>query len=302
MGLLTVPVLETLPIKDENFRPKSLFRPLYERVAKALMEEALLPALGSRFIRGCDAIIGRGEDIRNLLSSDQLRALSRDVLGEDDVQNLEWLSELITQERTPELRHYLMNELHIKEVTPEIFARRVTDSFFSEQSDKWLAQLYRFFLRQEALWRKATYGLPDGSIRHKKFVRLDNGRQVGPFSEDGTVAVYLAHQGARQLPTIKPEFVRDPEVAEFFARLGVQEPDLVAEVLEHVLPLYEPDEIDVSEEDYREPHQPGRQGTSSGFDRASPEAHYQFERNVTSFLGETSPQMRKLESCPRSCT
>ena len=252
MGRLTVPVLETLPIEDEDFPPNSLFRPLYERVAKALMEEALLPALGSRFIRGCDAIIGRGEDIRNLLSSDQLRALYRDVPGEDDVQTLEWLGELITQERTPKLRQYLMNELHIEEVTPETFARTVTDSFFSEQSDEWLAQLYRFLLRQEALWRKAAHRRTDGPIRHKKFVRLDDGRQASPFSKDGTVAVYLPHHGARQLPTIKPEFVRNLEVAEFFARLGVQEPDIIAEVLEHVLPLYEPDEIGVTEEDHRE--------------------------------------------------
>ena len=252
MGLLKVPVLEMLPIEDEDFPPESLFRPLYGRVAEALMEEALLPALGSRFIRGGDAIIGRGEDIRNLLSSDQLRALFGDVLGEDDVQNLEWLSELITQERTPGLRHYLMNELDIEEVTPETFARRVTDSFFAEQSDAWLMQLYRFLLRQEALWRKARYGRTDAPIRHKKFVRLDDGRQVAPFSEDGTVAVYLPHQGARQLPTIKPELVRDSEVAEFFARLGVQEPDIIAEVIEHVLPLYEPDEINISEEDHKE--------------------------------------------------
>ena len=250
MGLLTVPVLETLPIKYEDFPPNSLFRPVYERVAKALMEETLLPALGGRFIRGCDAIIGRGEDIRNLLSSYQLRALYKDVPGEDDVQNLEWLSELITQERTG-LRGYLMNKLHIEEVTPESFARRVTDSFFSEQSDEWFARLYRFLLRQEALWRKAARGRADGPIRHKNFVRLDDGRQASPFSEDGTVAVYLPHQGTQQLSTIKSELVRDSEVAEFFTRLGVQEPDIIAEVLEHVLPLYEPD-VYVSEEDHRE--------------------------------------------------
>ena len=252
MGLLTVPVLETLPIEDRQFAPKSLFRPLYERVAKALMEETLLPAVGSRFIRGFDAVIGRGEDIRNLLSSEQLRALYRDMLGENDVQKLEWLSELVTQERTPTLRHYLMNELHIEEVAPETFARRATDSFFSEQSDEWFVRLYKFLLRQEALWRGAAYRRADGPIRHKKFIRLDDGRQVGAFSEDGTVAVYLPHQGAGQLPTIKPELVGDAEVTEFFARLGVQEPDIVAEVLEHVLPLYAPDEVDVSEEDHTE--------------------------------------------------
>ena len=251
MGLLTVPVLETLPIKEEDFPPKSLFRPVYERVAKALQEEALLPALGSRFIRASDAIIGRGKDIRNLLSSDQLRALYKDVPGEDGVQNPEWLSELITQERTPDLRHYLMDKLCIEEFTPETFAIKATDSFFSEQSDEWLALLYRFLLRQEALWKKAAYPRSDGPIRHKKFIRLDDGKQVGPFSEDGTVAVYLPHQGARQLPTIKPELVRDSGAAEFLARLGVQEPDIIAWVRKRVLPLYEPDEMDVSAEDHK---------------------------------------------------
>ena len=247
MGLLSVPVIETLPIEEEKFPENSMFRPLYDRVAKALMEEALLPALGNGFTCGCDAAIGRGEDIRNLLSTDQLRSLHG-----DGVQNLVWLSDSITQERAPTLRHYLMNELDVEEITPESFAREVTTNFFLEQSDEWLVQLYIFLLRQEALWRKSIYRRPDGPIRHKEFIRLSDGQQVSAFSEDGMVAVYLPHQAGRQLPTIKPELVENREVAEFFARLGIQKPDIITEVLEHVLPLYEPDEVEISEEIHRE--------------------------------------------------
>lgn len=37
---------------------------------------------------------------------------------------------------------------------------------------------------------------------------------------------------------------------EFFVRLGVREPDVVSEVIEHVLPLYETDKIELTEEEH----------------------------------------------------
>ena len=256
MGLLSVPVLETMPIRKKYFEPGSVFRPLYDRVAQALMEEALLPTLEGGFVRGCDAIIGRGKEIRDLLSSEQLLVLFGDALKENgggEPHNLEWLSKRITDDRTKDLQQYLTTELDIEEVTPEKFAKRVDNYFFSEQADEWLVQLYKFLLRQEALWHEG------GPIRYKKFVRLDDGRQVRVFRDsffkDPLVTVYLPHQGARQLPkfpTVKPVLVEDKEAAEFFKKLGVSEPDVVAEVLKHVLPLYESDCVDVSDEDHHE--------------------------------------------------
>ena len=258
MGLLSVPVLETMPIRKKDSEPERVFRPLYDRVAQALMKETLIPALGGGFIRGCDAIIGRGKEIRDLLSSEQLLVLFGDALNENggaEPHNLEWLSGRITHDRTPDLRQYLMTELDIKEVTSEDFANRVDKCFFSEQADEWLVQLYKFLLRQEALWRTEKYR-PPPPIRYKEFVRLDDGRHVSAF-KNGLVAVYLPHQGARQLPkfpTVKPALVEEKEAAEFFKKLGVREPDVVAQVLEHVLPLYEPDpdKVEVSDEDHHE--------------------------------------------------
>ncbi len=256
MGLLSVPVLETMPIRKKYFEPGSVFRPLYDRVAQALMEEALLPTLEGGFVRGCDAIIGRGKEIRDLLSSEQLLVLFGDALKENgggEPHNLEWLSKRITDDRTEDLQRYLTTELDIEEVTPEKFAKRVDNYFFSEQADEWLVQLYKFLLRQEALWHEG------GPIRYKKFVRLDDGRQVRVFRDsffkDPLVTVYLPHQGARQLPkfpTVKPVLVEDKKAAKFFENLGVKKPGVVAKVWEHVLPLYESDCVDVSDEDHYE--------------------------------------------------
>ena len=265
MGLLTVSVLETLPIRERYFPPESMFRPLYDRVLRALKDESLLPALGGGFIRGRDAILGRGDDVRTLLDSEQLLALFGDDIDEyggERNKSLKWLSEKITQERTSDLRRYLISWLDIEEVTPESFARRVGSRFLSEQSDSWLIKLYKFMGRQPALWKRAAYkssrfrfNREDGPIRHKEFVRLEDGRQVKAFSEDETVAVYLphAHGEAQQLPlpTIKSELVRDSEAQKFFRTLGVQEPDITAVVLELVLPRYDSDKVEVSEQNHR---------------------------------------------------
>ena len=256
MGLLSVPVLETMPIRKKDSEPGSVFRPLYDRVAQALMEEALLPTLEGGFVRGCDAIIGSGKEIRDLLSSEQLLVLFGDELKENgggEPHNLEWLSERITGD----LQKNLTTELDIEEVTPEKFAKRVDKYFFSEQADEWLVQLYKFLRLRKALWKQGFFDgfnkwHASGPIRNKEFVRLDDGRHVSAFTD---VTVFLPHQGARQLPklpTVKPVLVEDKEAAEFFKELGVHEPDVVDVLEHHVLPLYEPDCVDVSDEDHRE--------------------------------------------------
>ena len=257
MGLLDVSVLETMPIRETYFPSESMFRPIYDRVAQALKEEELIPALDSGFVCGYKAIIGRGEGIRNLLSSHQLSTLFGDKSDEDDsgeTYKLQWLHERITEGRSSDLRTYLMKALVIQEVDPEKFAQQVDYDFLSQQSDQWLIELYKFLGLQEALWRKSkNRWYPNGSIRHKEIIRLDDNKQVSAFAKDGTVVVYLPHQGTKQLlslPTIKSDLIKDPETIEFFKKLGLYEPDIAIEVLEHVLPLYKPETVDIFDMDH----------------------------------------------------
>ena len=260
MKLLSVSVLEAMPIQDEGFPPKSMFRGIYDAVAEALTDEEFLPAEAGGFSSARRAKIGRGAEIRGLLSSAQLAELSERPESADAsaITEAQWLSGAITKEQTPALRRYLTQQLGIEEVTPESFARHVTDGFFQKQSDEWFVELYKFLLKHEALWRASrSQWVSDGQMRHKPFVRLEDGSQVSAFEDDGSVAVFLPHQGARQLPkfpTVKPVLVEDKEAAEFFKKLDVNEPNVVAVVLLHVLPLYESDCVDVSDEDNHDEH------------------------------------------------
>ena len=249
MNYLDASLLETMPIRETDFPQGGMLRAIYDAVVKVLTNEELLPVENGGFISARMAKIGRGADTRKLLSSAQLADLFSDtsLSSYSGLKNVSWLSGAITPDRTPALRSYLMEVLKIEEITPESFAKHVTDEFLSRQPDEWLVKLYKYLLKHEALWRKARGPwMSDGPIRNKAFVRLEDGTQVGAFTDDGTPSVYLPHNGTRGMPTIKKVLLEDNEVCEFFDRIGVRKPDVVSEVLEHVIPLYEPDEVEIS--------------------------------------------------------
>ena len=238
LGLLDVGFLRTLPIDTEHFTQEStLFKLIYEKVkAKLLSDEALLPAHGEGFATADQALIARGGDLCSLLSSEQL-----DMLFQR--KGSKWLDENITEDRTPELRGYLMSELQITEVDPELFARKFNEEFMSEQSDQWVTSFYTFLLNQKALWRASTYRFErPGVLRSKPIIRLNNDSHTTPFDDDGHPIAYLPHKdpkiGKLFPETVKDSIAREKNAKEFLKALGLNEPDKVTGILKLVLPIY----------------------------------------------------------------
>lgn len=246
IGLLGIGVLQAMPIRTEDYPVGGMFHPIYSRVKKELLASELLPLLDeSSYSSGSKVKLGRGAEIRKLLGC---KELSEYFTSDKDIN---WLTAGITQERTPELRRYLIHELNIEEITPEIFARKIPDHFLYKQSDDWMIGFYKFLLGQESLWRlnRSHWG-GSGALRFADIVRLENGQHAAPFTKDGIVQVYLPCAGSSQVKTVKKELLADSEVKEFFERLGVSEPDVVAEIIEEVIPLYEVEHINVSKEEH----------------------------------------------------
>ena len=238
LNLLDVEFLRTLPIDTEHFTQEStMFKPVYEKVKeKLLSDEALLPAYDRSFTTASQAFIARGKDLCLLLTGEQL-----DTLFER--KGSKWFDENITEVRTPELRKYLMNELEIKEVDPELFARKFNVEFISKQSDQWVTSFYRFLLDQKALWKAPTYSYERPSLlRSKPIIRLNDNSHTPPFDEDGKPIVYLPHKdpSIRKLfpKTVKDTIARDKKAKEFLKALSVNEPDKAAAISNLVLPLY----------------------------------------------------------------
>lgn len=233
MGLLTVALLNALPIRMDDFPEESMFYPIVEAGHDALMEKELLPTDEGAFVTAKNAKLARGAELRNLLANYQLSELFQSN------DNIRWLSGEITQDRTPELRSYLMNEIDVEEITPEGFARRISNSFLANQTDDWFIAFYQYLSGQEALWRSPRWaGDPGGLLRRKPILRLQDNTQETPFCSDGMANAFLPPPEETDFPVVKREIVDNEQAADFLKRLGLSEPDVFDDIVERVLPKY----------------------------------------------------------------
>jgi hypothetical protein len=228
MGLLNIAVLESLPIRMDDFPEDNMFYPIADTVRDTLMSQELLLTDSGNFVSADNAKLARGAELRKLLNSEQLRSLFQAK------NNIEWLSGKITQDRAPDLRLYLMEQLKIEEVRPEKFADILSNNFIEEQSDEWIIDFYSFLVKDRPeLWKK-----PGATLRKRKILRLENNLHVIPFKDDGTPNAYLPSSVRTNFPTIKEDIYANEKAAEFLKSLGIIEPDLFAEIIEFILPKY----------------------------------------------------------------
>ena len=242
-GDLSTDVLRCLPLNSQrfgdtagsgiNFPSTSLihanmFAPLFNITRKALSSEPLLPCMNSAYTSAKNALLGRSEEIRQLFSGEQLSAL----YGEGN--NMSWLSADITQDRTPQIREYLMSELSIEEVDPERITRRLTGDFLIEQPDSWIRRLYEFLDGQRAIIRMLTSRPPRPPDPNIPLIRLTDGRHV-PL---GQPQAFLPSEERTDFPTVRHSVCETAEARSFLETLGLREPDLVDDVLMNVVPKY----------------------------------------------------------------
>jgi len=232
-GLLTADALQTLPLDAARFLPGSMFRPLFDAAGDALIAEALVPVAGGGYGVALDLLLADSPEVLGLLDPGQLGELcgaGRPV----------WFADAaISERRTPVLWRYLRDEIGLDEVTPEAVVTRVTGEFLTGQDDRWITRFYQFLAGHPSLWPAAGA---------KPVIRLEDGRQVAPFDGQGRPAVYLPGPAPSSLPTVKRAVADSPAARPFLAALQLTVPDVVAEVLQVVLPRYDGLDIAALEE------------------------------------------------------
>ena len=233
--MLETEVLRALPLDSVRFGAGTMFAPLFEYTKDTLLNEPLLPRDDEGFTAASNARLGRTQDLRALFASSQLS-----LLGAEEC-DLAWLKGNITQDRTPELREYLMRELSIAEYTPENIIRLLNRQFLENQSDDWMRQLYEYLNDQPRLHR----WLADMHI-----IRLEDGTHVAPNAESDTIA-FLPTETVTSFPTVRASVCSSTAAREFLATIGLKEPDPVDDVIANVLPKYlKSEDIDIADAEY----------------------------------------------------
>lgn len=232
--MLDVSALRCLPLDREKFPQDSRFAPMFDAVQQAFLEEPLLPTFDGRHVTADQAKLARTQELRELFSPEQVAALFGTEVAA-------WLSGDITQDKAPEIRQYLMRELDIDEITPTKLVPSLSKQFLEAQPDEWILRLYEFLSGQEKTLRRNLDTVP--------LIRLDDGTHV-VAREGGKVRAFMPSAIATSFPTMRRAVCATPEVRLFLSSLGITEPDPVDDVIWNLLPKYQQEEVDVTDDAY----------------------------------------------------
>lgn len=233
-SMLDTSALGCLPLDPKKFPDGSIFAPMFGAVCKALREEPLMPGFGGGYIAASKSRLARTKELRELFDPKQVAMLfGGDVAG--------WLAGDITQDRTPELRQYLMQELGVAEVTPATVVTCLTADFLKAQTDEWIVALYEFLNGQGTALQRQLGTVP--------LVRLVDGCHV-TARQDGKPRVFLPGTLETGFPTVRPSVCTTDKARQLLESLGITKPDPVDDVILNLLPKYLRDEVDVDANQY----------------------------------------------------
>lgn len=236
LGYLDTNFLKLLPINPVYKDRGQIYAIIYEKVKeKFLSNEELLPTFDGNYTKASDAVLARGKELTEFLNSDDIQKL----FGKKN-----WLDTDITNDRTKELRDYLINELGVvEEVDFDSFAKKITVDFLQEKPDKWMIDFYCRLLNQEALWRDRGYSSRSGILRTKSIIRLETNEHIAPYDDKGEVQVYLPTETKSKYKTVKCILTENEDSLKFLEELGLENPGIFAEINKFILPKYQTDNV-----------------------------------------------------------
>ena len=163
-GLLTVDVLQAMPLDAMRFQPGTMFRPVFDSTRAVLLQEDLIPVTDGGYRSAPALKLARGRrTMLKLLPPQQLGEL----YGAD--HPFAFAHDSITENRTALLGRYLREEIGVDEVTPEVVVTRITRDFLAAQSDAWMARFYTFLHQNPACGgpsdSEASSSVPPGQSR-----------------------------------------------------------------------------------------------------------------------------------------
>ncbi len=236
MNLLDVAALQCLPIERAKYPEGSMFAPLFEAVRNAMISKPLLPRSTRGWTAAKNARLARTQELRELFDSKQLAALL------DSPDEVHWLSGDITRDTAATLRNYLLYELKVGELTPELILPRLTKRFLEAQPDEWILKLYEFLGGQPALIRKDR-------VSNIPFVRVEGGVHVVAQS-NGQPQAFLPSGLRTDFPTVPRSVCSTDKALAFLRALGLTEPDAVDDVVRNVIPKYTGDTVEADGVEY----------------------------------------------------
>ena len=229
-GLLTIDFLAVLPLASDGLSP--FYEPFLKAALEAFQTRALTPTLGDKHKRAAKLRKG-ANDVTSLLSDSDLASLTGN-------QFLRWAAN--PRQRNQREDRFLTS-LGIEEWTLKDLRAAATGRV-SQLAVDWLK-------KKEDAWFTSLYSrlnkIPTGSDHRLAaeaypIVRLTDGSQVR-LTVNGVPMAHLpsATPTTTRFKIVSPAVLTEEDATKYLVSCGYSEPDLIAEVIDHVIPLYASD-------------------------------------------------------------
>jgi len=216
LGLFDKNVLSKLPIDRKLQNNNEHSRAFYNSTLNLLKNEAFLPTTNqNEFARPDEALLVGKEELVELLSENEVSIIFNG--------RRKWLDSTIRPTGdNQDIYNYIQKTLSVRDIDTTVFINSVKDNLFAEKNDQWLLSFYKL--------ANGIAAIKDNL--DKKFIRLENGVMVAPFSGEEPNA-FLPSK-IKSSKTIKSIFTKDEEAVNFFTFIGIKQVDIVEEIREFV--------------------------------------------------------------------
>lgn len=220
LGLFSINFLSKLPINGlllQNDHSKAF----YNSTLKLLREETFLPTANGGFANPSESLLVGSKELVELLSEE-------DAASVFDGRS-KWLDISITptNKSTQDIYRYIYSILGVIDIDTNAFIRRVRDKFLASKDDNWLIRFYKISTGLSAIKDNLN----------KKFIRLENGEMVSPFTGDVPNA-FLPRENIKPTDkSIKAIFCKNEDALAFFKFINITTADIVEEIREFIAVL-----------------------------------------------------------------
>jgi hypothetical protein len=209
--------LDVLPIDKTKADQDAVYRLFYDALTKALKENALLPDENHNLHFPKNLVAGQDKELIELFDATRLSYINKQG----------WLNPLLCS--SSRIRSALP-DIGVEWQKPETLLAKIELSFIQQQPDGWLVKLYRYLFSRPELWHKSSRSAMP-LFRYLPILRLEGGRHVHLNQAENEIKCYLPPpKRSTTLPIIKRSICRDSKSRHFLKRLGLNEPDTMAEL------------------------------------------------------------------------
>ncbi len=120
-------------------------------------------------------------------------------------------------------------------LTTDRLASRITPEFMDLQADAWIPRLYRFLNNEVVnVWKEK-----DGSFRRVPFIKTNKCKWVPPFTESGSLNIFLPIEvETENYNIVHPFLLTNEQTSKFLDSLGIDRPSREDYIATHLLQKY----------------------------------------------------------------